>query len=107
MGGGRVFRKSTVIAFIAVAVLGLGSVLSDRNSFLRDAPTLQGAPAIKSVLFIGNSFVSANNGVHNHLRKLTQSIFVESSDAFLFISVTKGGAKLSDHVLGAEDKIKN
>ncbi len=84
-----------------MAVLGLVWVLSDENPAPRDAP------AIQTVLFLGNSFVAANGGVHNHLRKLTQSVFPGASGVFYFESMTKGGARLSYHVARAGDMIAN
>ena len=89
-----------LLAFVA-AVSGPRPVLSSEISLVFSAPKP------KTILFVGNSFVSANKGLHNHLRKLTQSVFPGSSGEFFFHSKTKGGARLSDHVSGAEDVIKN
>ncbi len=94
--------RSFLIAFFVIftaAVLGLGSFFSEENADVGDAP------ALKTVLFLGNSFVSANNGLNNHLRKLTQSVFTGSSGVFFFKSMTKGGARLSHHVRAAENMI--
>lgn len=48
-----------------------------------------------------------NNGLHNHLRKLTQSVFTGNSKAYFFESKSISGVRLSAHVVEAEDTIKN
>ncbi len=89
--------------FLALVALGIGWFIPDKNPV--GNLVVGNAPAIKTVLFLGNSFVAANSGVNNHLRKLTQSIFPGASSVFLFESMTKGGARLSDHVRGAGNMI--
>ncbi len=90
---------------LALVALGIGWFLPDGNPVGNQV--VRDAPAIKTVLFLGNSFVNANKGVEHHLSKLTQSVFTGASSVFFFKSMTKGGARLSDHVRGAADMITN
>ena len=93
------------IVVLALVALAIGWFLPDRNPV--GNLVVGDAPAIKTVLFLGNSFVNANKGVEHHLSKLTQSVFAGASSVFFFKSMTKGGARLSDHVRRAEDMITN
>ena len=103
-GGGKLSFRGAV--FWSVVVIA-ASVLIPVLFFTGEEPVGRDPPAVKTVLFLGNSFVYANDGLETHLTKLTKSVFPENAGVFLFESMTKGGAKLSDHVLRAEDMITN
>lgn len=90
-----------LFAVVALAVAGPRPVLSG------EAPVVRDAPAPKTMLLIGNSFIYYNNSLHNHVRKLVRSVFTENPKAFFFKSMTISGSYLKDHALGAEGMIKS
>lgn len=97
------FRKNVLLvamAVFALAVLGPRPVLADETPVVRDAP------APKTVLFLGNSYIYYNNSLHNHFRKLTQSVFKEDAKTFFFKSMTISGSYLSNHEPGADHMIE-
>jgi hypothetical protein len=103
-GNRKLIKRDIVIGIFAAAALTVQAarpVLSGEISAVRDAP------APETILFLGNSFVQRNNSLHNHLRKLTQSVFTANSEAYYFEAMTTLGARLSLHARTAGDTIKN
>lgn len=94
--------RKFVIQAIAVSIL---AVVAWRPALSEAQPAVRDAPAPKTMLFIGNSFVYYNNSLHNHVRKLVQSLDPENAKAYFFKSMTISGSYLADHVLGAEGMI--
>jgi len=72
-----------------------------------EKPMVRDAPAPKTMLFIGNSFIYYNNSLHNHTRKLVQSLDKEHAKSYFFKSLTLSASYLSDHAAFAGHMIKN
>lgn len=70
-----------------------------------ETPTIREHPAPKTMLFLGNRFVYYNNSLHNHTRKLVQSVYEAEAKTFFFKSMTISGSYLADHALGAKGMI--
>lgn len=70
-----------------------------------ESPIVHEHPAPVSVLFLGNSFIYYNNSLHNHFRKLVQSVFKHEAKRFFFKAMTISASYLSDHVMSAKGMI--
>ena len=82
-------------------------IIASKSALASAIPTVRDTPAPKTMLFLGNSFIYYNNSLHNHTRKLVQSVFKEEAKQFFFKSMTISASYLSDHVLGAKGMITN
>jgi hypothetical protein len=94
-------RISFARAVMLIALL----ILSSTSVFATEVPAVRETPAPKTILFLGNSFIYYNNSLHNHTRKLVQSVYKEAAKQFFFKSMTISGSYLADHVLGAKGMI--
>lgn len=100
---GYMINRNAVIRAIAVSVL---AIVVSKPVLSNETPVVRDAPAPKSVLFIGNSFIYYNNSLHAHVRKLTQSVFPVKAKGYLFKAMTISGSYLGDHAPGADHMLK-
>jgi hypothetical protein len=96
---------TTRISFVRAVTLIALLILSLTSVFANEAPVVRETPAPKTMLFLGNSFIYYNNSLHNHTRKLVQSVYKETAKQFFFKSMTISGSDLADHVLSAKGMI--
>lgn len=61
------------------------------------AESIEDAAHPKRVLFVGNSYMYYNDGLHSHVRRLLQSLAPELDKGVQFKLATIGGASLSEH----------
>ena len=80
-------------------------IFNIHNSIASEAPKINDTINPSDGIFIGNSYLYYNNSLHNHFRKLTQSLEPEREKAFFFKSMTISGSDLADHAMGAEGMI--
>jgi hypothetical protein len=95
-------KRIAMMSAIAFTVL---LILSAKAAVANEMPTVRDNPAPKTMLFLGNSFIYYNNSLHNHTRKLMQSVYKEDAKQFFFKSMTISGSYLADHMLGAKGMI--
>jgi len=89
------------VAFWMYGIVAWGPVLAAEKPVIRDAP------APKTMLFIGNSFIYYNGSLHNHMRKLSQSLNPDNAKSYYFKSLTLSAAYLSDHAAFAGHMIES
>jgi hypothetical protein len=78
-------QRSILIRAIAVSFLAM---LVAKPVLSEEKPAVHDAPAPKTMIFIGNSFVYYNNSLHNHMRKLVQSLDKKNAKAYFFKATT-------------------
>jgi len=95
----NIMLRAIAVSFLATLVAN--PVLSEEK------PAIHDAPAPKTMIFIGNSFVYYNNSLHNHMRKLVQSLDKKNAKAYFFKATTISASYLSDHAMSAAYMIKD
>jgi hypothetical protein len=97
-------KRNPIIRAIAVSFL---AILVAMPVLSAEKPAVRDAPAPKTMIFIGNSYVYYNNSLHNHTRKLVQSLDKENAKAYFFKATTISASYLSDHAMSAAYMIKD
>ena len=87
----KMIKRAPIFKQILVFLTGVATLLSIADALGQTTP-------LNRVLFVGNSYLYYNDGLHNHVKRMVAERYPDTESRRLaYKSSTIGGARLSHH----------